>query len=326
MSHEVETMFTVGAEPWHGLGVRLENPPTVADAIHRAGLNWPVEKVPLCRLDRAHLIGSTAETDAIVPSYATVRTDTGAYLGTVGPQWTPLQNVRAFEWFQPFIDSGDCSLEAAGSLREGKHVWVLAKINRDPVEVTSGDGVLAYLLLSNAHDGSRVARCGFTPVRVVCQNTLSAAHAGDASKLLRIRHTANIESALIEVRDTIDLVHRGFQASIDQMRSLARKGCNVDDLRKYVHRVFRTKDADMLETDSETALKSDRLFTAIEPMFLKGRGNKGETYWDAFNAVTEYLTWERGRTADNRMHSLWLGEAGALADRAMSEALKLVAA
>lgn len=323
MSHEVETMFTTGAAPWHGLGVRLQNPPTVADAIVQAGLDWTVGKVPLCRLDRAYQIGTLQESDALVPSYATVRSSDGAYLGTVGPQWTPLQNERAFAWFQPFIDSGDCSLEAAGALRGGKHVWVLAKINRDPIEISPGDGIEAYLLLSNAHDGSRVARAGFTPIRVVCQNTLSAAHVEGASRLLRIRHTANIEVALTQVRETIDVLHRSFSASVDEMRALTRVGVNVDDLRKYVNRVFRTKDSDLTETESETALKSDRLFDNIEPLFKKGRGNAGATAWDAYNSVTEYLTWQRGRNADNRLSSLWLGEAGQLADRALTEALKL---
>lgn len=315
MSHEVESMFTVGAAPWHGLGVRLENPPTIADAIRLAGLDWKVSKVPLCRSDSF----------AQIPMFATVRSSDQLYLGCVGPQWTPLQNEQAFAWFDPFIASGECSLEAAGSLREGRHVWVLAKINRDPLTVTGDDAVEAYLLLSNAHDGSRVARCGFTPIRVVCQNTLSAAHAEGASKLLRVRHTANIDLAMREVRDVINVMHGTFSASIEQMRSLARKGCNVDDLRKYVDRVFRAKNADLTETDSERALKSDRLFDSIEPLFLKGRGNRGETYWDAFNAVTEYLTWERGRTADNRLSSLWMGEGGQLADRALSEAVKCVA-
>ena len=316
MSHEVESMFTVGAAPWHGLGVRLDNPPTVAEAIEHAGLNWNVSKVPLCRSDSF----------AQVPMFATVRSTDGAYLGTVGPQWTPLQNMQAFKWFDPFLASGECSLEAAGSLREGKHVWVLAKINRDPIAVTGDDRVEAYLLLSNAHDGSRVARAGFTPIRVVCQNTLSAAHAEGASKLLRVRHTANIDSALREVRDTINVMHGTFSATIEQMRSLTRKGCNAEDLRKYVDRVFRPKNADLLETDSERALKSDRLFDSILPLFQAGRGNAGQTYWDAFNGVTEYLTWERGRTADNRLSSLWMGEGGQLADRALSEAVKLVAA
>lgn len=316
MSHEVETMFTVGAAPWHGLGVRLDNPPTIRDAIVHAGLDWTVSKVPLCRQDSG----------AQVPSYATVRSSDGAYLGTVGPKWTPLQNMTAFNWFEPFVASGDASLEAAGSLNEGRHVWVLAKLNRDPVAVTADDTVAAYLLLSNAHDGSRVVRAGFTPVRVVCQNTLSAAHADGASKLLRVRHTANVDVAMREVRETVDLVHRSFAASIEQMRSLATKGCNVDDLRRYVNRVFRAKDSDLTEADGERALKSDRLFDSILPLFQKGRGNSGASYWDAFNGITEYLTWERGRTADNRMQSLWLGEGGALADKALTEALKCVAA
>jgi phage/plasmid-like protein (TIGR03299 family) len=316
MSHAVESMMYVGATPWHGLGTKLDNPPTVRDAIVAAGLDWKVGKVPLLRQDSY----------ATVPMFATIRESDGSYLGTVGPSYKPLQNNDAFEWFQPFLTSGDASLEAAGSLHEGRHVWILAKLNRDPQVVTGSDSVEPYLLLSNAHDGSRVVSTGFTAIRVVCQNTLNAAHAKGASRLLRIRHTQNLDLAMREVRDTVDVVNRQFTASIEQMRTLARHGCNAEDLRKYVHRVFRSKDADITETAADTALRSDRLFDAIEPLFRAGRGNSGQTYWDAFNGITEYLSWERGRTADNRMTSLWMGDGGALADKALTEALAMVPA
>lgn len=316
MSHAVESMMYVNETPWHGLGTKLHNPPTVREAIEAAGLDWNVIKVPLLRQDSF----------AAVPSFATVRQSDGSYLGTVGPAWTPLQNRDAFEWFQPFLSSGDASLEAAGSLHEGRHVWILAKLNRDPQIVTGSDAVEPYLLLSNAHDGSRVVSTGFTAIRVVCQNTLNAAHRKGASRLLRVKHTQNIDLAMREVRDCIDVVNRQFTASIEQMRALAQHGCNVDDLRKYVNRVFRSKDSDLTEADGERALKSDRLFDAIQPLFLKGRGNGGQTWWDAFNGITEYLTWERGRTADNRMSSLWMGDGGTLADKALSEALEMIAA
>src|SRR5262249_26811611 len=39
MAHMIENMLYVGAAPWHRLGIALDNPPTVAEAIRLAGLD-----------------------------------------------------------------------------------------------------------------------------------------------------------------------------------------------------------------------------------------------------------------------------------------------
>jgi len=313
MSHAVEQMFYVGETPWHGLGVKLDSPPTIRDAIVAAGLDWEVVLKPLCRSDNFQ----------VQDCFATVRSSDDTTLGIVGARYTPIQNIQAFDWFEPFITSGQVVLETAGSLHNGRQIWVLARINRDPIEVASGDAVGAHLLLSSSHDGSSNTRVGFTPIRVVCANTLGLAHSAGVSKLLRVRHTKSAPLALREIQGTIDAIHGTFSADIETMRRLTQYGCNVDDLRKYVSRVFRSKDSDLTETASETAVKSDRLFNSIEPLFQAGIGNKGETLWDAFNGVTQYLSWERGRTQDTRLSSLWLGDGAKLADRALSEALAM---
>jgi len=313
MSHAVENMMYVGEVPWHGLGVKLDSPPSVRDAMIHSSLDWRAQLVPLCRTDNQET----------VDAFAVVRSTDGAKLGIVGSRYNVIQNVTAFDWFDPFVRSGQVVLETAGSLHNGRQIWVLARINRDPLEVAPGDAVSAYLLLSNSHDGSSNARVGFTPIRVVCANTLGAAHTASDSKLLRVRHTRSAPLALREIQATIDTLHGRFSADIEAMRRLTQYGCNTDDLRKYVHRVFRTKDSDLVKSESESATESDRLFGRIEPLFQAGIGNGGQTWWDAYNGITQYLSWERGRTQDSRLSSLWLGDGAKLADRALSEALAM---
>ena len=97
MSHCVENMFAVGATPWHGLGEVLEEAPTISEAIELSGLNWDVGLKDLQTDDGIH-----------VPNRATFRKDTGAILGVVGPRYVPLQNREAFDWFQPFLETGEC--------------------------------------------------------------------------------------------------------------------------------------------------------------------------------------------------------------------------
>src|SRR5262249_54293695 len=155
------------------------------EGIKQAGLDWPVELRPLFTAE-----GKKA------PAFAAVRTDKGSILGVVGEKYRPLQNAEAFKWFQPFLDAGQASLETAGSLAEGKKVWVLAKLNRSPVVIGSGDEVEKFLLLSNGHDGSLAVRVGFTPIRVVCANTLGMAHCGGESQLIRLKHSRHVAENL----------------------------------------------------------------------------------------------------------------------------------
>lgn len=316
-------MFFVGDElPWHGLGKQLAAPPTIEEGIRCAGLDWKVERKQLVMQDSLRK----------VPAFATVRDQDGAILGVVGTKYQPYQNLDAFKWFQPWLDAKEAVLDTAGSLKGGTHVWVLARINRDPMEVVKGDPIIRYILLSNSHDGSRMVHGGFTATRCVCWNTVSAALTSSQSRLLKIRHTANAEEALKTVRDSMVLADRRFEATIEQMRFMARKGVTTDTLADYVTRIFRPKPVtgeEAEEMTEEQEERCDRILGKILPLFENGKGNtmpgvKG-TMWAAYNAVTEFLTWERGRNADNRLTNLWFGDGRSTAQRAFQIAVTMAA-
>src|SRR5262245_54850777 len=165
MPHEVETMAYAGQMPWHGLGTALEQDDLFdwPNAVVKAGLNWEAELVPLV----------AADTRAKVEHQAVRRKTDGKVLGVVGPKYTVLQNEDAFKWFEPFLEAKEAALHTAGSLRNGSRIWVLAKLSRDPLVIAQGDEVEKYLLLSHSHDGSLAVRVGFSPIRVVCANTLA---------------------------------------------------------------------------------------------------------------------------------------------------------
>ncbi|MGA1718785.1 MAG: DUF932 domain-containing protein, partial [Aquiluna sp.] len=186
----VEKMMFVGATPWHGEGTQLDENPSISEAITAAGLDWRVGTKDLF----------TAEGER-VNAKATYRESDNRVLGVVGPRYTPLQNQDAFDWFQPFLDAGECQLHTAGSLSEGEKVWVLAQLNRENSEIVKGDEVSKFILLSNSHDGTTSIRVGYTPIRVVCVNTLAAAHGSKQSSLIRIRHTRSSKTNLENVRD-----------------------------------------------------------------------------------------------------------------------------
>jgi phage/plasmid-like protein (TIGR03299 family) len=324
MSHEIEirdgqaSMFYTGETPWHGLGTALPEAPTVEEAIKLAGLDWEVQLHPLYMKMEGDLI-------RVPDAYSTVRDIDRSVLGVVGPTYKPLQNRDAFKFFQPFLDSGAAKLETAGSLRGGKRVWILAGTNVETLEVVPGDAVTCKVLLSNSHDGTMAIRAGFTPQRVVCANTLAAAHDSEASKLLRIRHTASALSALELVQKVMDISNREFVASVEQYRALATRGVTVESLKEYVRKVFEPKLT--VKDEDEQKDERERLMGKIIPLFESGRGNdlpgvKG-TFWGAYNAVTEFLTWERGRSADIRLDNLWHGDGARVNQKALGTALKM---
>jgi phage/plasmid-like protein (TIGR03299 family) len=271
----------------------------------------------------------------ISPAYGTpvehravYRDDTGAILGVVGPDYTPLQNAAAMGWFQPFLDAGVAQFETAGSLREGKRVFALARItdeNGDGVtaEVSPGDRVAAFILLSHGHDGTLAVRAGFTPIRVVCANTLALAHGDGRSQLIRLKHTRNVEAALAAVRETMDTGAQAFRATVEQYRALRRMGCNPADLARYVVSVFEPG-ADVKDPKRKAELES-RMVARIEPLYLSGRGAEltGASWFGAYNAVTEYLQHERGSDQGKRLDSAWFGQGAELNRRALELAVQM---
>lgn len=310
MAHEVENMMYMGETPWHGLGRRVIDAPTSEEAIRIAGLDWKVDRVPLI----------TAE-GAPVDHKALVRATDKKVLGVVGPRYQPLQNSEAFAFFDPFIKAGEANYETAGSLREGKRVWILAKINRKPIEVVKNDLVEKFLLLSNSHDGTLAVRVGFSPIRVVCANTLRLAHGDQGSELIRIRHTAKMVKTLDEIREIVNLADARFEATAEQYKALAAKDCNKSDLAKYVHQVFEFSEEPATERIKEN---QEEVLGNIIKLFESGKGaeyHRG-SYWGAYNAVTEYLGYEKGRSQDSRLDSLWFGESARVNQKAFELALK----
>lgn len=320
MSHEVSSMFSVNETPWHGLGKVVSEAPTSAEAIKLAGLNWSVSR-------RKILV---AESDEMLVSHeaegfrAIVRDDNGVVFNVLRETYQPLQNAEAFKFFDPFVDAGLASFETAGALSGGRRVWILATLNKAPIDVGGGDLVRKMLLLSNGHDGSMAVRVGFTPIRVVCANTLAAAHGNTKSQLMRVAHTKFVNDRVEKIREIVNAADAKFEATAEQYRALAKADVNSEDLRKYVSVVFGTH----TETDKQRrAMREERLTQDITRLFETGRGMdmkaaKG-TAWGLYNAVTEYLSYEYGKTTDSRLNALWFGDSARTNERAMKEAVKL---
>jgi phage/plasmid-like protein (TIGR03299 family) len=322
-----ESGFFVEQPAWHGLGNVIPKGKrlSVEEGLVAAGMDWDVGMVPLVIADDPKVPKKLRGKP--VHAMATYRSSDMSILGDhVGMRYTPLQNYEAFEWFQPFLDSKEAELHTAGSLNKGRVTWVLAKIARKAMKIVANDEVEKYILLSNSHDGTKAVKVGFTPIRVVCANTLAMAHGNQASKLLRVKHSKNVLIALEKVRETVDLWNERFEATAKQYRFLARHGVSAKDLEKYVTMVMANLDEDEF-AGYEVSTRMSGMMQEVFALMEEGMGMdnpkvKG-TWWAAYNAFTEYLSYQRSRNPNNRLRELWYGGGVKMNQRALDIALQL---
>lgn len=310
----VESMTYFGEMPWHGLGNALTGNETPQEVKEKAGLDWSVNVEPLYRK-----IGDQFVEYSL--GRASVRSSDESDLGCVGPRWTPYQNEDMFECFRPMVENGLMKWHTAGSLYNGQRVWCLCQLDLDPSEIRKGDEVRKFAMISNGHDGKLAVRIGFTPIRIVCANTLSLAHKSKASSLIRVRHSRLVVQNVEKLRDIMNIANQEFEATADQFRMLASRDINQADLEKYVKLVFG------LNLNEEISTRQKNINSRVMELFETGRGQDvaGRTWWGAYNAVTEYVNWEQGRTNENRMNAVWFGQSEAMLKDALTIAMTLAA-
>lgn len=321
MAHLVESMMSVKQTPWHGLGTILEAPPTAADAIVAAGLDWEVEKRPMFfeANDGINMIQSRDR-------YAIVRKTDNAYLGDSGAVWQPLQNKDAFRFFDPFVQSGEATYETAGSLEEGRTIWVLAKINRSPIEVVKNDTVDKYVLLTNKHTCGFAIQSTLTPIRVVCNNTLTGA-INRANWLLKANHSSKMVERLEDIQEIIAMADASFGKAAEAYRMFAKKAVTPQIMDQILAETFMWS-VSSSDTDREASFKRKQTETIMR-LFETGRGTdiKGVngTVWGFYNAITEYIQHEKGKVEDKRLKDAWLGGGMKMNIRAFQAAVKVAA-
>lgn len=316
---EDDGIVYVGAKPWHGLGIEVDPNITAHEAMMQAKLDWNVEKVPLLYQTAPSFVGEPVLRN--VDGHVGIkRMDTQRILGVTTPRYEPFQNADGFEVFQQVLDTGMAKIETAGSLKNGRIVWALARIQSEDLAVTGNDLIRPYVLLSFGHDGKRGIKFGFTPIRVVCWNTLSASDTNEASRLVRVAHKGDVKGNVQMLVKALDLTVQEFRATLADYRKMLNTPINQDDLREYVRVSLQ-----LVEKDDNK--RATNLINRVTDLAITGKGNaeSAGTLWAGFNAVTEYLSHGAGRSADNRYSSLWFGNNKLLLQGAYDEAMRRVA-
>jgi phage/plasmid-like protein (TIGR03299 family) len=293
MAHMVETMAYAGEVPWHGLGVRVPADLHPTQMLQKAGLDWTVRKVPA--------YADVAGQRVAVGRSALVRDSDDSILDVVSDDWNVLQNAEAFEFFHDFVANGDMEMHTAGSLRDGQLVWALAKVN-DGFELFKGDQVDSYLLFSNPHKYGWSIDVRFTPIRVVCNNTLTLSLNTSSKNFVKVSHRRQFDGDM--VKETLGIAKEKLATYREMAQFLGGKRYTAPKLVEYFKNVFPvTGGPEKKKEMSISASKAlDVIHTQPGATFAEG------SYWQAFNAVTYMVDHKLGRSQDNRLTSAWFGQ------------------
>jgi len=298
MAHQVETMAYAGQVPWHGLGVPVSNDLTPTQMMQKAELDWKVREVEAF----IEFDGKKMPTG----QKSLVRETDGKILTNVGENWKSVQNEQAFEFFHEYVMAGDMEMHTAGSLKGGQMVWALAKIN-NTMDFFKGDQVDSYLLFSNPHQYGKTIDIRFTPIRVVCNNTLTLSLDQKTEQSVRVGHRVDFDAST--VKRALGIASEKMGVYGEMAKFLGNKRFTEDSYIEYLNTVFpRTSDKRIQDKQlsAETLSRNAKLAYDVidtQPGAEYARG----TWWQAFNSVTYITDHVQGRNADNRLYSSWFG-------------------
>ena len=292
--------------------------------IKENGLDWELKKTPL------HF-EFNGQRKTIENKVALVRSDSGLSVSVMGDGYNIIQNRDSFKSFDSLMEANnDFEYVKAGALRGGSKIFIQAKIGNNLCLETKGgikDVIEKRITLVNSHDGSSLQML-FTPFRLVCSNTLIS----NLDKLI-VNNSENYQS-------TIKVNHKGnSSAKLNLAGKLMEKAIKqYGDFELIALKMLETKTSEkdamdyfvaLTKYQDETKETSTRLKNIREIMaglFTSGQGNYGETLWDAYNAVTEYVDHKQGGRGLNqdRNNRILTGVGANLKSRAFDLAVQMV--
>lgn len=296
------SFFSTKEKAWHNLGQIVDRYPTSAEAIKFAGLDYIVEKRPLFTYNTENHIADR-NMDIIIPEisvpncFATVRADTEQVLGVVGNDYEVVQNRDAFTFFDAIIGGGEGVLyETAGALGKGERIFITAKLP-GYIRVGKDDLIEKYLFLTTSHDGYGSITAAFTPIRIVCNNTLHAA-LGNMTNCVKIRHTQSVKERLLQAHQVMGITNT-ITGQLDGIfNQWARIRITDKELLKLVQQAMApSREVLQKVLDDENMDEySSRFLNTVERVCEYGFTNETQqlettkgTLFGAYNAITGYF-------------------------------------
>lgn len=315
------SFFSVKEKAWHGLGQIVTEYPTSEEAIKYAGLDYEVGKKPAIIRANEMAIGENGiiseAVDIVIPDkFGTYRTDTNQAFGVVGKDYHIVQNREAFNFFDSIVGGGDGILyETAGALGNGERIFITAKLP-DYIRVGNGDDVTEkYIFLTTSHDGSGSITAAFTPIRIVCQNTLNAS-LRSMTNVVRIKHTSGAKQRIENAHKIMGLAN----TLSNQLEGIFNEWTKVKvtdrEVRKLIQMALcpNKETLDLLKKGADDEV-STVFKNTVDNAFLYAMTSETQlmettkgTLFGAYNAVTGYYQNVRNYNNDEaKLQSIVMG-------------------
>jgi phage/plasmid-like protein (TIGR03299 family) len=257
-------------------------------------LNWTVSQRPL------FFTGNDGQPSQWDGQVAIVRDDNGQCLGSVSTGYETVQNTDLLSLITPMVDEGVLTIENMGHLKHGAKVFAQAKINQEFRVI--GEDYNAYVTLLNGHTGNASVAIGPTATRVICGNTFAMAYA-DLSE--RYRHSVGVNQRVLDSKAVLNYVDGAMQTYAQKVEVLASAPCSASQFTKAVEAIYQ-RDA-----------KNLRNVETLNNLFYNGAGNEGRTFYDTFNAVTDFGSNRSRKTDAGRFQYANFGSGAKINQRAM---------
>ena len=315
---------------WHGLGVQVGHIMTAAEAMCEANLCWEVEKHPLYRTVKT--IGETGEVTEVFQKIESHmenrRMDTGVTMGFVGKDYECVQNEHCFDFFDNIVGSKEAIFETAGALHQGQVVFITAKLPRDIV-VAQDDVLNNYIALVTSHDMSLALTAFFTPVRIVCNNTLNMALQNCQNKVY-MKHTVGIRENMFSAAKMMGLSSKYMDKLEEVLKYLYDKQISNKDLEHVLKQTFLNKEQLRLlaeTSDAEVSTRKENMILEVMKYYEEDPTQQkiqGKAY-GIYNAITGYFQNVKDYSSDElKMKNIVMqGTAWGYAQKAVNALLKL---
>lgn len=296
------SFFSVQKTAWHGLGQIVKDYPNSKDALQFAGLGYTVDKRPLFTYNQESSLLVPGCDGILIPEleipdqFATIRRDNNAFLGIVGKDYEVVQNEEAFSFFDAIVGGGEGILyETAGALGQGERIFITAKLP-GYIRVGNDDLIDKYIFLTTSHDGSGCIIAAFTPIRIVCNNTLNAA-LRNCSNVVKIRHTAGASDKLKDAHKVMGMADKLSTMMEEVFNKWSKISVSDQELQKLIRlamspgkEVLSKLEADKYE-ETSTVFKNTcaRVFEYAMMSDTQQLDTTRGTLFGAYNAVTGFF-------------------------------------
>lgn len=301
--HLVESMAYAGQVPWHGLGNPVSPEMTPDEMLLAAGLNWPVHCLP----GRFKLDGKVYETTEVKILVRDYRGEVEV-MGPAGPEYVPVQNKEVVDFFKGFTNEAGVILETAGSLDSGRYVWALARFTQDWTMMD--EKFNNYLLIVSPHIWGRSLKIFYTPIRVVCNNTIMMALRGQSLSKVSYRHLHHAEfdqGRMKKAREIVGLSQAYADAFQGTAQLLAKIKADEAAAAKFFSKLFVPGLANA-KTEEQLDNSQIQYWMGLRDSQIGGKTEAADgTYWGLFNTVTFAFDHVRGNSVETRLESAWFG-------------------